>query len=300
MKNSDSASQKQHNATKSHQEASDVYYLQKELREACDTKQEAERQLPLSVEALAKACNAVAIAPESGAAAAMKHQADMHANKTAKRCSCLSENDHVCTLLCCDCILSRLKDQHLASKYRPGCTSNQFYRTLKRVNWCSTALEEASSAVAAILQKHNLNECPKLQEDCLGLSYDTKELLLQKGIQPASDQGDRRLLVHRLLASNELSLADPKMVGKVESICLVVHCLLQGQSMRSYEQLHAFMVSMGRMPEGTRAATDDAAWRIARIAHDVVHEEILKRMSESKYLAFSIDDSADIVKKEQC
>lgn len=127
-----------------------------------------------------------------------------------------------------------------------------------------------------------------------------KELLHEHGIHPATEKVDRRPLVRRILTSLNLTGDDPLLVGRVSSVCLVVHHLLQGQSMHGYEDLHKFMRQIGSMPEGTRCSSYDSGWRVAAIADAVVIERLRRRMQQSKYLAFSIDDSADTSSQEQC
>lgn len=165
---------------------------------------------------------------------------------------------------------------------------------------CSEAAKAASSNLEDVLKEHDLETCPELKKDVLSSTTSFSEILLECGIQPASEQADRRSLVHRIITDLQMTADDKLLVGKVESICLVVHYLLNGQSMLAYEKLHDFMVKMGCMPPATRFSGDDAAWRIACIADDVVLEEIKRRMNASKFIAFSIDDSADATRQEQC
>lgn len=97
-----------------------------------------------------------------------------------------------------------------------------------------------------------------------------------------------------------LDRGNTKVMHRLHCICQVVEHLMHGRPMLAYEDWHASEVNLGLLPADTGLRGDDAAWRVAEIASKVVLAELQRRIRESPYLAWSLDDSDDNAHREQC
>lgn len=149
-----------------------------------------------------------------------------------------------------------------------------------------------------LLAEHDLDEFPKDHRDVLAPAHRTATLI-ECGINPVKG-GAEKSLVAAIVAQLKVNPTHEQTVQRICCVCLAVHCLFRAHSMSSYEQFITFLQMLGMLQPNLRICGDDAGWRIARIADAVVLNHLQKRLETSKYLAFSIDDSADICKQEQC
>lgn len=174
--------------------------------------------------------------------------------------------------------------------------------SLFRISLCAIyrrELAEARSNVDKAVAEAELEAVPdEPPSDILASPASKREVLVSKGVNPVPSSSESTGTLAYYAHELGIEPSDVRTMAKLKCCLQIVHLMRHGRAMLQYEQWHAHEVSMGMLPRDTGMGGDDSGWKAARVLDEVCLEELRRRMQESPFLAFSIDDSDDVQKRE--